>query len=70
MPSVLFYIARETEHSFSTEDREMDVIAYHPDSDWEPTHDDHPMVNRTWVAGHKIDNSKQKHQAAPIIRGR
>ncbi|MEE9355992.1 MAG: hypothetical protein V3U75_10430 [Methylococcaceae bacterium] len=68
-PGVLFYIARETEHSFLTEDNEMDVIAYHPDSDWGPTHEDHPMVNRTWVSGHKIDNNKQQHRSVSIIRG-
>jgi len=68
-PGLLFYIARETEHQFSTEDSILDVIAYHPDSDWGPTHEKHPMVNRTWVAGHKIDNSVEKHQSAEIIRG-
>jgi hypothetical protein len=25
------------------------VIAYHPDSDFGPTHENHPMVNRTIV---------------------
>ena len=29
----------------------MDVVAYHPDSDTGPTHDDHPMLNRTIVEG-------------------
>jgi len=66
----LFYIAKETEHRFITETSTMDVIAYHPDSDWGPTHNDHPMVNRTWVDGHKIDNLAPQHQAAAIIRGR
>lgn len=66
----LFYIPKETEHRFITETSTMDVIAYHPDSDWGPTHNDHPMVNRTWVAGHKIDNLAPQHQAAAIIRGR
>jgi hypothetical protein len=27
------------------------VIAYHPDSDFGPTHEDHPMINRTMVGG-------------------
>jgi len=66
----LFYIAKETEHRFITDASTMDVIAYHPDSDWGPTHQDHPMVNRTWVDGHKIDNLTPHHQAATIIRGR
>lgn len=66
----LFYIPKDTEHCFITETSTMDVIAYHPDSDWGPTHNDHPMVNRTWVKGHKIDNLAPQHQAATIIRGR
>ncbi len=46
-----FIISPETEHSFNTYDDEMVVIAYHPDSDFGATHEDHPMVNRTMVAG-------------------
>jgi quercetin dioxygenase-like cupin family protein len=66
----LFCIPKNTEHRFITGISTMDVIAYHPDSDWGPTHDDHPMVNRTWVKGHKIDNHAPQHQAASIIHGR
>ena len=66
---LLFYIARDTEHQFSTQSSTLDVIAYHPDSDWGPTHEHHPMVNRTWVTGKKIDNSIAKHQTAEIIEG-
>jgi len=66
----LFYIAKNTEHCFITDTSTMDVIAYHPDSDWGPTHQSHPMVNRTLVEGHKIDNLAPQHQAAAIIRGR
>jgi hypothetical protein len=29
----------------------MTVIAYHPDSDFGATHEDHPMINRTMVDG-------------------
>lgn len=37
-------------HRFLTRDDErMDVIAYHPDSDWGPTDEQHPMLNRTWA---------------------
>jgi hypothetical protein len=27
----------------------MDVIAFHPDSDWGPTDGIHPMLNRTFI---------------------
>jgi quercetin dioxygenase-like cupin family protein len=37
-------------HSFHTGEREfLDVIAWHPDSDFGPSHQDHPMVNLTLV---------------------
>lgn len=40
------------EHRFLTRaDERMDVIAYHPDSDWGPTDEQHPMLNRTWSPG-------------------
>lgn len=38
-------------HCFRTEDSTMDVIAYHPDSDFGPEHEIHPMINRTMVNG-------------------
>ena len=34
----------------------MDVVAWHPDSDCGPWHDDHPMVNRTIVDGISASN--------------
>jgi hypothetical protein len=34
-------------HSFFTHDDSLDVIAWHPDSDFGPTDENHPMVNRT-----------------------
>ena len=46
-----FCIPPEGQHSFFTEDDTMEVIAFHPDSDTGPWHDDHPMVNRTYVNG-------------------
>ena len=36
-------------HSFHTLGDSLDVVAWHPDSDFGPTHDNHPMVNRTYV---------------------
>lgn len=38
-------------HCFSTDDSELHVIAYHPDSDFGPLDEDHPMINRTIVNG-------------------
>ena len=36
-------------HSFSTDENFMDIIAYHPDSDFGPTDFNHPMLNRTYI---------------------
>lgn len=38
-------------HCFYTDSNSMDVIAFHPDSDFGPTDIDHPMINRTIVDG-------------------
>jgi hypothetical protein len=38
-------------HCFRTFDGTMDVIAYHPDSDFGPSDEEHPMINRTIVNG-------------------
>lgn len=46
-----FVIAPETLHSFNTGDSEMVVVAYHPDSDFGATHENHPMINKTIVKG-------------------
>jgi hypothetical protein len=51
VPGKAFIIHAEGLHSFTTHDRSMRVIAYHPDSDFGPTHENHPMINRTIVNG-------------------
>jgi len=40
-------------HKFDTKNESMDVIAFHPDSDFGPTDIEHPMINRTIVNGVK-----------------
>ena len=50
-PGQIFVIPAGGQHSFFTDDSTLDIIAYHPDSDIGPTHDDHPMINRTFVNG-------------------
>lgn len=53
-PGDIFHIPADTVHNFCTEEDVLNVVAYHPDSDWGPEHEDHPMINRTWVDGKKI----------------
>jgi mannose-6-phosphate isomerase-like protein (cupin superfamily) len=50
-PGRAFLIPAEGVHGFVTEESDMAVIAYHPDSDFGPTHEVHPMINRTIVDG-------------------
>jgi hypothetical protein len=50
-PGLAFHIPAETPHRFLTASSPMVVVAYHPDSDFGPTHEVHPMINRTIVEG-------------------
>lgn len=62
-PGMIFVIPALGEHAFSTDDDELIVIAYHPDSDCGPEDEDHPMINRTIVNGKSaryIDEIKTK----------
>lgn len=45
----VFFIETNELHRFRTEKEKMIVIAYHPDSDWGPTDEIHPMINRTII---------------------
>jgi quercetin dioxygenase-like cupin family protein len=47
IPGTIFYIPQDGQHSFHTQEEDLRVIAYHPDSDFGPTHSNHPMVNKT-----------------------
>ena len=48
-PGIAFQIRAGGLHCFTTRDSELLVLAYHPDSDVGPTHEDHPMINRTLI---------------------
>lgn len=51
-PGMIFIIHEDGLHKFRTLRGEpMVVIAYHPDSDYGPTDEEHPMLNRTIVNG-------------------
>jgi hypothetical protein len=51
VPGLAFIIRTGALHCFHTDDEPLVVLAYHPDSDFGPTHEDHPMINRTLVPG-------------------
>ena len=50
-PGQVFIIHQDGLHKFRTFDNSMTVIAYHPDTDFGPQDEDHPMINRTIVDG-------------------
>jgi hypothetical protein len=64
----VFFLPPETYHSFHTEKAQrspaksaLTVIAFHPDSDFGPTDDDHPMVNRTFFKFlHRIQSAERE----------
>lgn len=51
-----FMIPANLLHSFCTRASSLDVVVYHPDSDTGPTHEDHPMLNRTWIGTQRSES--------------
>lgn len=51
LPGAMFSIDAHEMHGFSTGESgsTLDIIAFHPDSDWGPTDGTHPMLNRTYL---------------------
>jgi hypothetical protein len=60
---------KDVVHSFHTADSgdNLNVIAFHPDTDWGPEDETHPMLNRTWVDGTKIDNTTEQHANPDVM---
>lgn len=49
-PGQIFYLPKNLRHKFVTGEKNvLNVVSFHPDSDWGPTHEVHPMINRTWM---------------------
>lgn len=46
-PGIVWIIPAGSRHAFETRESALDVIAWHPDSDFGPTDEVHPMINRT-----------------------
>ncbi|MFN8575258.1 MAG: AraC family ligand binding domain-containing protein [Candidatus Sericytochromatia bacterium] len=47
----VFIINENILHSFKTIDSEMLIVVYHPESDFGPTDNNHPMINKTIING-------------------
>jgi quercetin dioxygenase-like cupin family protein len=50
-PGMIWRIPADGLHRFRTEGQGLRIVAWHPDSDFGPTDDDHPMLNRSLVNG-------------------
>jgi hypothetical protein len=45
----IFFLEENELHRFKTLNSAMKIIAYHPESDFGPTDEDHAMINRTYL---------------------
>lgn len=45
----IFVLEENELHRFRTQSEEMRIIAYHPETDFGPTDDNHAMINRTYL---------------------
>jgi len=67
-PGTAFVIPAHLVHAFeTTSGEELDVVAFHPDSDFGPSSINHPMINRTIVNGisaSEIDSIQTKKETA------
>ena len=46
-PNTVFWIPKDLLHSFKSENNRLDVLTFHPDSEFGPNHQQHPMMNNT-----------------------
>jgi len=60
-PGTMFLIPPDTPHSFQSGTETLRIIIYHPDSDSGPTHEDHTMLNRTFVGGQSARGLPEIH---------
>lgn len=52
----VFLLPAHERHAFLTApDQTMDVISYHPDSDWGPDDHSHPMLTRTYLSNKPLE---------------
>jgi quercetin dioxygenase-like cupin family protein len=56
LPGRVFILAPDAIHAFLTNGSSMDLTVFHPDTDYGPTHENHPMLNRTIVEGVSAKN--------------
>lgn len=58
-PNCIFVLEPDEIHSFHTVDKHLRIIVFHPDSDFGPTNDSHPMLNRSYVEGMSLQGDNK-----------
>ena len=48
---MIFLLMPDVLHSFHTQNAELRIVIFHPDSDFGPSDEVHPMLNRTFIDG-------------------
>lgn len=56
----LFILPADLKHHFETKENCLRIVVYHPDSDVGPTHESHPMLNRTLVDGKSMSEEANR----------
>lgn len=59
-PDLMFCLLPDALHSFHTANDELRIVIYHPDSDFGPSDEAHPMLNRTIVNGVSATELKRR----------
>jgi hypothetical protein len=67
-PGSLFVIGAEQLHRFQTIDEPLVLAVFHPDSDTGFTHNNHPMLRRTFVDGISAIDLPELQTPRPIAR--
>lgn len=67
----IFLLPADEIHSFHTDESPLRIVIYHPDSDFGPTHEEHPMINRTLVDGVSLagKNRYRTETIAEYVKG-
>ena len=45
-----FLLNEKELHRFTTSNNHMEIIGFHPDGDWGPQDENHPMLNKTYIS--------------------
>ncbi len=50
----IFFVEPLQKHAFETTTQDLKFVVFHPNSDYGPTKNDHPLINQTFVNGERV----------------